>query len=295
MSHPEPGPLPEEPGYLYQPRRHAELDRYLLDGERLVTAVHQHWAKVAEPVGSVLVGAVLALWLDARIPASVGWLATAMWWLWFALVARMTYRVAEWRHDWFVATDRRLLLFYGFITRKVAMMPLMKVTDMSYERSVPGRLLGYGRFVMESAGQEQALHEVNWVPQPDHNYRVICAEMFRSPGRDQHGRGGAWGGPGQPWDDQWDGAQAHEPVPEPWGDEPWTEPVPVRADLPDPYAGWNSPRHTPAHPTAGDSGASTGDQGDTLYRSPDLRARDRSADTGPIPLRRRRAREDDER
>ncbi|MDR6863464.1 PH domain-containing protein [Phycicoccus sp. 3266] len=283
MSLPEPGPLA-------QPRRHAELDRYLLDGERLVTAVHQHWGKVAEPVGSVLVGAVLALWLDARIPASVGWVATGMWWLWFALVARMTYRVAEWRHDWFVATDKRLLLFYGFITRKVAMMPLMKVTDMSYERSVPGRLLGYGRFVMESAGQEQALHEVNWVPQPDHNYRVICAEMFRGSGRDQ-GRGAPWGGPGQPWDEQWD-----EPPPqEPWVDEPWTEPVPVRADLPDPYAGWNSPRHTPAHPAAGDPGPSSGDQGDTLYRSPDLRARDRSADTGPIPLRRRRAREDDER
>ena len=287
MSLPEPGPLS-------QPRRHAELDRYLLDGERLVTAVHQHWGKVAEPVGSVLVGAFVALSVDARIPASLGWFSTGIWWLWFALVARMTYRVVEWRHDWFVATDKRLLLFYGFITRKVAMMPLTKVTDMSYERSVPGRLLGYGRFVMESAGQDQALHEVNWVPQPDHNYRVICAEMFRGPGRDRAGRG-PWGAAGRPWDEQWDEPQAQEPGQELWGDEPWTEPVPVRADLPDPYAGWNSPRHTPTHPSAGDLGTPTGDQGDTLYRSPDLRARDRSADTGPIPLRRRRAREDDER
>ena len=37
-------------------RRHEELDRYLLDGERLVTAVHQHWGKVAEPVASAVVG-----------------------------------------------------------------------------------------------------------------------------------------------------------------------------------------------------------------------------------------------
>ena len=29
--------------------RHRVLRRYLLDGERVVTAVHQHWAKVAEP------------------------------------------------------------------------------------------------------------------------------------------------------------------------------------------------------------------------------------------------------
>ena len=33
-----------------QAGHHRELDRYLLDGERLVTAVHQHWGKVAEPV-----------------------------------------------------------------------------------------------------------------------------------------------------------------------------------------------------------------------------------------------------
>ena len=58
------------------------------------------------------------------------------------------------------------------------MMPLAKVTDMSYNRSPLGRLLGYGTFVMESAGQDQALHRVEWVPDPDQTYRAICAEIF---------------------------------------------------------------------------------------------------------------------
>lgn len=277
-----------EPGPLSQPRRHTELDRYLLDGERLVTAVHQHWGKVAEPVGSVIVGAVLALWVDATVAPSLGWLGTVVWWAWFALVLRMLYLVAEWRHDWFVATDRRLLLFYGFVTRKVSMMPLTKVTDMSYERSVPGRLLGYGRFVMESAGQDQALREVNWVPQPDHHYRVICAEIFRvaDRARGPHGRHDAWAEPQDPWDGppgSWDGLPAPAEV-------PWEDPAPVRDDLPDPYLGWDHPRHSPAHPAPGGER-----DGDSLYRSPDLRARDRTADTGPIPLRPRRARDDDQR
>ena len=210
-----------------QPRGHQELDRYLLEGERLVTAVHQHWAKVAEPVGSTLAGSLLALWVDAHVPSALRIVATLAWWGWFALVARLLFRLAEWRHDWFVATDKRLLLFYGFITRKVSMMPLMKVTDMSYERSVPGRLLGYGRFVMESAGHEQALRAVNWVPKPDEHYRAICAEIF--------------------------GVAAHDQVPE---DALWAPPVP-------------------------------------LYRSPDLQARDRTADTGPIPISPRRDRGDD--
>jgi len=64
------------------------------------------------------------------------------------------------------------------------MMPLTKVTDMSYNRSPLGRLLGYGTFVMESAGQDQALRTVGWVADPDHTYRVICAEIFGADNRE---------------------------------------------------------------------------------------------------------------
>jgi len=158
--------------------RHGVLSRYLLDGERILTAVHQHWAKVAEPVASVVAGLALVLGLDFSLPAGLGVVTDILWWAWFILVGRGLWKVLEWRHDWFVATDKRLILTYGLITQKVAMMPLAKVTDMSYNRSPMGRLLGYGTFVMESAGQDQALHSVSWVADPDHIYRAICAEIF---------------------------------------------------------------------------------------------------------------------
>ena len=123
-------------------------------------------------------GLVLALALDSVLPAKLSALANVFWWAWFVLVGRALWKVLEWRHDWFVATDKRLILTYGLITQKVAMMPLAKVTDMSYNRSPVGRLLGYGTFVMESAGQDQALHRVGWVADPDRTYRAICAEIF---------------------------------------------------------------------------------------------------------------------
>jgi membrane protein YdbS with pleckstrin-like domain len=174
---------------------HRGLVRYLLDGERIVVAAHQHWAKVAEPVASAVAGLVLVLALDSFLPASLGLVANVLWWAWFGLVGRAVWRVLERRHDWFVATDKRLILTYGLITRKVAMMPLTKVTDMSYNRSPLGRLLGYGTFVMESAGQDQALHTVRWVADPDPTYRALCAEIFgvdnteRDPDLDQHDEG----------------------------------------------------------------------------------------------------------
>ncbi|MGN6751896.1 MAG: PH domain-containing protein [Intrasporangium sp.] len=163
---------------LLRPDIPTALAPYLLPGERVVAAVHQHWARVAEPVATAVAGLVVALWVDSNITASTQFIATVVWLAFCFLVARAGWRVLEWRHDWFLATDKRLLLRYGLVTHKVAMMPLLKVTDMSYVRSIPGQLLGYGRFIMESAGQDQALKFVNWVPNPDETYRAICAEIF---------------------------------------------------------------------------------------------------------------------
>ena len=154
------------------------LERYLLDGERIVVAMHQHWAKVAEPVASVLAALVVVTWLDTELPRGAGLFADLIWWAWFAVLGRTLWRLANWRHDWFIATDKRLLLTYGMFTNKVAMMPLAKVTDMSYSRSLVGRVMGYGQFLMESAGQDQALRRVSYVPHPDRTYRAICAELF---------------------------------------------------------------------------------------------------------------------
>jgi membrane protein YdbS with pleckstrin-like domain len=166
------------PDPLADRQRRRGLGRYLLDGERIVTAAHQHWAKVAFSVLSVVAGLVLVLVLDAYLPASFSLFANLLWWAWFVLVGWAAWKVLRWRNDWFVATDKRLILTYGLITQQVAMMPLVKVTDMSFHRSPLGRLLGYGTFVMESAGQDQALHTVRWVAQPDHTYRAICTDIF---------------------------------------------------------------------------------------------------------------------
>ena len=155
-----------------------DVERYLLSGERIVVAVRRHWATLAEPAGTAVVGFLVAAALALRVDDRFGQVSDLVWWLWFALVARLVFYVYEWRHEWFVATDRRLLLIYGFIIRKVDMMPLKKVTDMTYDRSILGRLLGYGTFVLESAGQDQALSRVGFVPPPDETYALIVGQIF---------------------------------------------------------------------------------------------------------------------
>jgi hypothetical protein len=50
---------------------------------------------------------------------------------------------------------------------RMNMMLLTKVTDMSFQWSVLGRILGYGEFIVESAGQDQAVRNVDHLPYPE--------------------------------------------------------------------------------------------------------------------------------
>jgi hypothetical protein len=157
---------------------HRTLRKYVLPGERVVLTRRSHWGKLMEPALSTFVGFVVVAWLVEVSTEAVGQNAELLWWLWVALLVRFGWRVLDWRNEWFVATDKRMLLLYGLITKKVSMMPLVKVTDMRYSRSIVGRVFGYGEFLLESAGQDQALGRISWVANPDSTYRELCAIIF---------------------------------------------------------------------------------------------------------------------
>ena len=155
-----------------------ELDRYLIPSEQIVFELRRHRIILAEPLASTILAFVLAFlvddWLDGR---STG-LRNGLFILAIAITLRFLIRTLDWYREIFLATDRRLMLVYGIVTRKVAIMPMSKVTDMRYDRTVPGQLFGYGKYILESAGQDQALSVVNFVPDPDRHYQEISAVIF---------------------------------------------------------------------------------------------------------------------
>jgi len=157
---------------------HRLLRRYILPGERVVLATRRHWAKLFEPAATSAVTLLGCGWLSYVLEPTLGRDAYLVWWLWFATLARFAWHLLVWRVEWFVATDKRMLLLTGLITHQIGMMPMMKVTDMRYSRSVLGQMLGFGQFLLESAGQDQALRQINWVANPDATYRDLCALIF---------------------------------------------------------------------------------------------------------------------
>lgn len=190
--------------------------KHLLPGERAIVAVRQHWVKLLEPICTTFAMLILALVVDSNTSPRTAIVANICWIVFWCALARTLWFWAEWRHDTFVATDKRLLLSYGLITRRVAMMPLPKVTDMSYNRSPLGQLLGYGQFVLESAGQEQALRQIDYVPRPDRTYRQICQEIFGSSDPDDlsapEPAPGAGSGPDEPHGDRATEGSAVQPT-----------------------------------------------------------------------------------
>jgi membrane protein YdbS with pleckstrin-like domain len=156
----------------------ASINRYLLPHENQVITVRRHPAVLMKAVALVLGGLILAGFLSNTLASRGGNAFNWIWWLWVALLVWFVWKVAEWSVDYFVITNQRMILTTGLITRKVAMMPLQKVTDMSFQRSVAGRMLGYGQFVLESAGQDQALRTVDYLPYPEQLYLEVCEMIF---------------------------------------------------------------------------------------------------------------------
>lgn len=160
----------------------ASVYKHLLPHERSVITVRFHPAVLIRPVAEVLGGLALAGLLSTTIAHSNGIAMLVIWMAWLVLVGRLLIKIWCWLEDYFVVTSQRLLLATGIFTRNVNMMPLSKVTDMSFKRSAMGRLLGYGEFVVESAGQDQALRRVDHLPYPEQLYLEVCGLIFKDKG-----------------------------------------------------------------------------------------------------------------
>ena len=140
------------------------------------------------------------------------------------------------------------------------MMPLQKVTDMTYDRSLLGMLVGYGSFTLESAGQDQALSHITHVPDADEHYRAICTQLFGPASREKATPGDRREPPGH---DRPDDGPDGPGGPGPRGPSSPTAPAS------------GSPRDGRIEPTA---------QPESWYRSSNLRRPLRLGDTGEIPV-----------
>ncbi|WP_409332168.1 PH domain-containing protein [Trujillonella humicola] len=152
--------------------------KYLLPGELPpVVATRRHWAVLISPALKALPVLVLGGWLlvldpGNRLTGTAGLLVVA------AALVVLALRVGEWWMRHFIVTNRRVLLTSGIVVRTVALLPLRRITDLTWKETLLGQVLGYGTFRFESAGQQQALSEITYLPQADVLYRRVSQLLF---------------------------------------------------------------------------------------------------------------------
>jgi hypothetical protein len=155
--------------------------RYLGSQERVVMLVPPHWAVLLraflEAGGAVVLALGVTIALDTRgSHASV--IVTLLWYAALFMNVRLLWRVADWHADHLMITNKRLLRVSGIVLRRVHAMPLSMITDLTYSREPLGRLLGYGQFMVDSAGQARTFSDIKYVASPDRVYVVLLSATF---------------------------------------------------------------------------------------------------------------------
>ncbi|NMH97166.1 PH domain-containing protein [Pseudonocardia acidicola] len=159
-----------------------EIDEYLLPTERRVIRVRQHWAVMGKHILQTLLFLLVMVVAQQYLPASAI-VDNLTFYLALVAVIRFTVITMLWWIERIVITDKRVMLAQGIIVHNVGMMPLGKVTDLTFRRTLIGRTLGYGTLVVESAGQIQALNRIDFMPRPEEIYEALSELVFGEKGK----------------------------------------------------------------------------------------------------------------
>lgn len=133
--------------------------RLLGQGERIDVEMRPHWKVLFVPVVLLLVVVPVASFLAAVLGDALGgwarWVEIAV-----AAVIVLVWVVvpfARWYTTQYVFTNRRIIVRSGLLTRRGKDMPLSKVNNVSFEKSLLERILNAGTLIVESGAESGGL------------------------------------------------------------------------------------------------------------------------------------------
>ena len=178
--------------WLWRTFADPRVESHLLveEGERIVDEVRHHRVVYSTPVTEVFIAIglfVLFLFTDVEY----AWLPLL---LSFAVLLHAAWKALNHHMDRFVITNMRVFRVKGVFAQRLATMPIARILDISVEKPLAGRMMGYGHFVFEAAAQEQGLKTIRYVGSPDERdltiQRVIAPSGLRGNRRSAAGAHG---------------------------------------------------------------------------------------------------------
>jgi len=158
----------------------------LMPGERSIALVRQHWSVLAGHVLGAIVVIVVAIVLNAKLPAAIGSLSittvktVVLLVVVIAAVLWAGFRILRWRFATYHLTDRRIVMEGGILSRTAETIPLDRIQNTVIHRPFGDRLIGAGDIEIESAGRDgvEVLHRI---PRAEAFYNELLTTMNTPP------------------------------------------------------------------------------------------------------------------
>ena len=148
----------------------------LRENETIVMVTKRHPVTIIWLYAATVSLLVLRLWLPGTSLRSVG---PYVWYIIIAVVLVSIVKTWSRERDIWVVTDQRVVDEAGIFTIRSMECPLDKITNVMIAQSVPGRILGYGKIQIQTAG-EAGLNEVVKVMRPRLFRNAIFEQQERS-------------------------------------------------------------------------------------------------------------------
>jgi hypothetical protein len=156
---------------------------FMLPHERELLGVRMHPGMLTVPSAFLLGTLTMASLITAGVVpggaavAAIGWVACLV-----ALLGVLA-AAAVWSSSFFTVTDLRMIAVRGRRAKKVLTMPLAEARDLRFERTLLGRIIGYGTFVIILPGPGRGRQKVTYLPYPEQLYLEVCGLLYPDSGR----------------------------------------------------------------------------------------------------------------
>ena len=148
----------------------------LRESETIVMVTKRHPVTIIWLYATTVALLVLRVWLPTTSLRSIG---PYVWYIIIAVVLISIVKTWSRERDIWVVTDQRVVDEAGIFTIRSMECPLDKITNVMIAQSVPGRILGYGKIQIQTAG-EAGLNEVVKVMRPRLFRNAIFEQQERS-------------------------------------------------------------------------------------------------------------------
>lgn len=157
--------------------------RLLNQGEQVVLSTRTHVKALLVPVVVLLVVAGAAGYLTS-VPdgAHAGVWRLVIWVVALLVLLRLVLvPFLRWWTTTYTFTDRRLITRSGILSRRGHDVPLNRISDISYDKSLLDRLLGCGTLVVSDASETGRV-ELHDIPHVEEAQLRVSEALFARPG-----------------------------------------------------------------------------------------------------------------